>query len=129
MGQLFSGQKRNDTTTTTAATSPGTASSNDGLLSILRNPDLLTANLRSSIDRVVDVMEERIDARLQSIKTRIDEITAIAIPAMIAAVAGIVALAALIIAFIIFYWISGFRKGRRHKKDITHLIERKWPVA
>jgi hypothetical protein len=119
--QLFSGQRRNDTTTT--ATSPGTPSSSDGLLSILRNPDLLTANLRSSIDRVVDVMEERIDARLQAIKTRIDEVTAIAIPAMIAAVAGIVALAALIIAFIIFYWISGFRKGRRHKRDTVHLSE------
>jgi hypothetical protein len=83
----------------------------------------LTANLRESADRVVDVMEERIDVRLQAIKTRVDEITAIAIPAIIAAVAGIVALAALIIAFIIFYWISGFRKGRRHKKDITHLSE------
>ena len=120
--QLFSGQRRNDTTTTTA-TSPGTPSSRDGLLSILRNPDLLTADLRSSIDRVVDVMEERIDARLQAIKTRIDEITAIAIPSMIAAVAGIVALAALIIAFIVFYWISGFRKGRRHKRDTVHLSE------
>ena len=119
--QLLSGQRRNDTTTTT--TSPGTRSSSDGLLSILRNPDNLTANLRESVDRVVDVMEERIDVRLQAIKTRVDEITAIAIPAIIAAVAGIVALAALIIAFIIFYWISGFRKGRRHKKDITHLSE------
>jgi len=118
--QLFSGQRRNDTTTTT---SPGTRSSSDGLLSILRNPDNLTANLRESVDRVVDVMEERIDVRLQAIETRVDEITAIAIPAIIAAVAGIVALAALIIAFIIFYWISGFRKGRRHKKDITHLSE------
>jgi hypothetical protein len=118
--QLFSGQRRNDTTANTTAASP---SSSNGLLSILRNPDLLTANLRSSIDRVVDVMEERIDARLQSIKTRIDEITAIAIPAMIAAVAGIVALAALIIAFIIFYWISGFRKGQRHKRDTVHLSE------
>src|SRR5215207_4240712 len=119
--QLLSGQRRNDTTTTT--TSPGTRSSSDGLLSILRNPDNLTANLRESVDRVVDVMEERIDVRLQAIETRVDEITAIAIPAIIAAVAGIVALAALIIAFIIFYWISGFRKGRRHKKDITHLSE------
>jgi hypothetical protein len=114
--QLFSGQRRNDTT----AAGP---SSSNGLLSILRNPDNLTANLRSSIDRVVDVMEERIDTRLQAIKTRIDEITAIAIPATIAAVAGIVALAALIIAFIIFYWISGFRKGRRHKRDTVHLSE------
>lgn len=118
--QLFSGQRGNDTTTTT---SPGTRSSSDGLLSILRNPDNLTANLRESVDRVVDVMEERIDVRLQAIETRVDEITAIAIPAIIAAVAGIVALAALIIAFIIFYWISGFRKGRRHEKDITHLSE------
>ena len=119
--QLFSGQRRNDTTTTT--TSPGTRSPSDGLLSILRNPDNLTANLRESADRVVDVMEERIDVRLQAIETRVDEITAIAIPAIIAAVAGIVALAALIIAFIIFYWISAFRKGLRHKKDITHLSE------
>ena len=118
--QLLSGQRRNDTTTTT---SPGTRSSSDGLLSILRNPDNLTANLSSSVERAVDVMEERIDVRLQAIETRVDEITAIAIPAIIAAVAGIVALAALIIAFIIFYWISGFRKGQRHKKDITHLSE------
>jgi hypothetical protein len=115
--QLFSGQRRNDT-----STAAGPSSSN-GLLSILRNPDNLTANLRSSIDRVVDVMEERIDTRLQAIKTRIDEITAIAIPAIIAAVAGIVALAALIIAFIIFYWISGFRKGRKHQRDTVHLSE------
>jgi hypothetical protein len=121
--QLFSGQRRNDTTANTTAASSGTPSSSKGLVSILRNPDILTANLRSSIDRVVDVIEERIDTRLQAIKTRIDEITAIAIPAIIAAVAGIVALAALIIAFIIFYWISGFRKGRRHKRDIVHLSE------
>jgi hypothetical protein len=118
--QLFSGQRRNDTTANTTAASP---SSSTGLLSILRNPDTLTANLRSSIDRVVDVMEERIDVRLQAIKTRVDEITAIAIPAIIAAVASIVALAALIIAFIIFYWISGFRKGQRHKRDTVHLSE------
>jgi hypothetical protein len=121
--QLFSGQRRNDTTANTTAASPSTPSSSKGLVSILRNPDILTANLRSSIDRVVDVMEERIDTRLQAIKTRIDEITAIAIPAIIAAVAGIVALAALIIAFIIFYWISEFRKGRRHKRDTVHLSD------
>jgi hypothetical protein len=118
--QLLSGQSKNDTTT---ATSSSTPSSSDGLLSILRNPDILTANLRSSIDRVVDVMEERVDVRLQAIKTRVDEITAIAIPATIAAVASIVALAALIIAFIIFYWISRFRKGQRHKRDTVHLSE------
>lgn len=121
--QLFSGQRRNDSTAAATSLGSSTPSSRDGLLSILRDPDKLTANLRSSVERVVDVMEERIDVRLQAIKTRIDEITAIAIPAMIAAVAGIVALAALIIAFIIFYWISGFRKGRRHKRDAVHLSE------
>src|SRR5215216_6806636 len=119
--QLFSGQRRNDTTTTAPPTN--TSSSGDGLLSILRNPSILTTNLSSSVERVVDVVEERIDSRLQGIKTRLDEIAAIAIPAIVVAVAGIVALAALIIAFIIFYWINGFRQGRRHKRNTVHLSE------
>ena len=122
--QLFSGQRRNDTTTTTTTTPPtNTPSSGDGLLSILRNPSILTTNLSSSVERVVDVVEERIDSRLQGVKTRLDEIAAIAIPAIVAAMAGIVALAALIIAFIIFYWINGFRQGRRHKRNTIHLSE------
>jgi hypothetical protein len=120
--QLFSGQRRNDTITTTAPPT-NTSSSGDGLLSILRNPSILTTNLSSSVERVVDVVEERIDSRLQGIKTRLDEIAAIAIPAIVVAVAGIVALAALIIAFIIFYWINGFRQGRRHKRNTVHLSE------
>jgi hypothetical protein len=122
--QLFSGQRRNDTTTTTTTAPPtNTSSSGDGLLSILRNPSILTTNLSSSVERVVDVVEERIDSRLQGIKTRLDEIAAIAIPAIVAAMAGIVVLAALIIAFIIFYWINGFRQGRRHKRNTVHLSE------
>jgi hypothetical protein len=120
--QLFSGQRRNDTTNTTAPPTK-TPSSGDGLLSILRDPSILTTNLSSSVERVVDVVEERIDSRLQGIKTRLDEIAAIAIPAIVVAVAGIVALAALIIAFIIFYWINGFRQGRRHKRNTVHLSE------
>jgi hypothetical protein len=120
--QLFSGQRRNDTTNTTAPPT-NTPSSGDGLLSILRDPSILTTNLSSSVERVVDVVEERIDSRLQGIKTRLDEIAAIAIPAIVVAVAGIVALAALIIAFIIFYWINGFRQGRRHKRNTVHLSE------
>lgn len=119
--QLFSGQRLNDTTSTTPPTS--TPSSRDGLLSILQDPSILTTNLSSSVERVVDVVEERIDSRLQGIKTRLDEIAAIAIPAIVAAVVGIVALAALIIAFIIFYWINGFRRGRRHKRNTVHLAE------
>jgi hypothetical protein len=122
--QLFSGQRRNDTATTTTTTAPtSTPSSRDGLLSILRDPSILTTNLSSSVEKAVDVVEKRIDSRLQGIKTRLDEIAAIAIPAIVAAVAGIVALAALIIAFIIFYWINGFRRGRRHKRNIVHLSE------
>ena len=119
--QLFSGQRLNDTTTTTPPTS--TPSSRDGLLSILQDPSILTTNLSSSVERVVDVVEERIDSRLQGIETRLDEIAAIALPAIVAAVVGIVALAALIIAFIIFYWINGFRRGRRHKRNTLHLSE------
>jgi hypothetical protein len=118
--QLFSGQRRNDTTTTAPTSTP---SSGDGLLSILRDPSILTTNLSSSVERVVDVVEERIDSRLQGIKTRLDEIAAIAIPAIVAAVVSIVALAALIIAFIIFYWINGFRQGRRYKRNTVHLSE------
>lgn len=121
--QLFSGQRRNDNTTTTTTAPTNTPSSGDGLLSILRDPSILTTNLSSSVERVVDVVEERIDSRLQSIKTRLDEIAAIAIPAIVVAVAGIIALAALIIAFIIFYWINGFRQGRRHKRNTVHLSE------
>ena len=120
--QLFSGQRLNDTTTTTTPPT-STPSSRDGLLSILQDPSILTTNLSSSVERVVDVVEERIDSRLQGIKTRLDEIAAIAIPAIVAAVVGIVALAALIIAFIIFYWINGFRRGRRHKRNTVHLSE------
>jgi hypothetical protein len=117
--QLFSGQRRNNTITTAPTNTP----SGDGLLSILRDPSILTTNLSSSVERVVDVVEERIDSRLQGIKTRLDEIAAMAIPAIVAAMAGIVALAALIIAFIIFYWINGFRQGRRHKRNTVHLSE------
>ena len=120
--QLFSGQRRNDTTTTTTPPT-STPSSRDGLLSILRDPSILTTNVSSSVERIVDAVEERIDSRLQGIKTRLDEIAAIAIPAIVAAVVGIVALAALIIAFIIFYWINGFRRGRRHKRNTVHLSE------
>jgi ABC-type multidrug transport system fused ATPase/permease subunit len=125
--QFFSGQRRNDTattTTTTTTTAPtSTPSSRDGLLSILRDPSILTTNLSSSVEKAVDVVEKRIDSRLQGIKTRLDEIAAIAIPAIVAAVVGIIGLAALIIAFIIFYWINGFRRGRRHKRNIVHLSE------
>jgi hypothetical protein len=111
----LSGQSRN--------TSSTSDQSGDGLLSILRDPSILSANLNSSVGKVVDVIEERIDTRLQGIKDRVDEIAEVAIPVMIAAVAGIVFLAALIIAFIILYWFEKLRQGRKHKRNLVHLTE------
>jgi hypothetical protein len=113
--QGLSGQSRNNSTTS--------SQSGDGLLSILQDPSILRANLNSSVERVVDVIEERIDTRLQGIKDRVDEIAEVAIPVMIAAVAGIVFLAALIIAFIILYWFEKLRQGRKHKRNLVHLSE------
>jgi hypothetical protein len=112
--QLLSGQRRNET----IATGP---SSDQGLLSIIRNPGTLTANLSSVAERMLGGIEEKIDARLQAIKARLDEIAAVAKPAIIAAAAGVVALAALIVAFIILHWYDRFRQGRRHRKVLSDL--------
>ena len=130
----LSGQSRNN--------GSNSSQSGDGLLSILRDPSILSASLNASVGKVVDVMEERIgtrlnssvgkvvdviedriDTRLQGIKDRVDEIAEVAIPVMIAAVAGIVFLAALIIAFIILYWFEKLRQGRKHKRNLVHLSE------
>ena len=75
--QGLSGQSRNNGSTS--------SQSGDGLLSILQDPSILSAKLNSSVGRVVDVIEERIDTRLQGIKDRVDEIAEVAIPVMIAA--------------------------------------------
>jgi hypothetical protein len=112
--QLLSGQRRNET----IATGP---SSDQGLLSIIRNPGTLTANLSSVAERMLGGIEEKIDARLQAIKARLDEIAAVAKPAIIAAAAGVLALAALIVAFIILHWYDRFRQGRRHRKVLSDL--------
>jgi hypothetical protein len=113
--QILSGQSRNNGSTS--------SQSGNGLLSILRDPSILSANLSSAAERAVDVIEERIDTRLQGIKDRLDDIAAVAIPIMIAAMAGVVVLAALIIAFIVFYWYERFRQGRKQKRDLIHLSE------
>jgi hypothetical protein len=138
--QILSGQSRNNSSTSNQSgdglisilrdlsgqsrnTSSISDQSGDGLLSILRDPSILSANLNSSVGKVVDVIEGRIDTRLQGIKDRVDEIAEVAIPVMIAAVAGIVFLAALIIAFIILYWFEKLRQGRKHKRNLVHLTE------
>jgi hypothetical protein len=113
--QILSGQSRNNDSTS--------SQSGNGLLSILRDPNILSANLSSAAERAVEVIEERIDTRLQGIKDRLDDIAAVAIPIMIAAMAGVVVLAALIIAFIVFYWYERFRQGRKQKRDLIHLSE------
>jgi hypothetical protein len=126
--QILSGQSRNNGSTS--------SQSGYGLLPILRDPSILSANLSSAAERAVDVIEERIDTRLQGIKDRLDDIVAVAIPIMIAAMAGVVVLAALIIAFIVFYLYERFRQGRKQKRDLIHLsehilqgIERKYQSA
>jgi hypothetical protein len=88
-----------------------------------RLDDIADAAVRSAAEEAVDVVEERIDTRLQEIRGRLDDIAAVAIPIMIAAVAGVVLLGALIIAFILFYWYEKFRHGRKHRRDLIHLSE------
>jgi hypothetical protein len=113
--QILSVQNRNNGSTSSIL--------GDGLLSILKDSSVLSGNLSSAADKLVNVVEERIDTRLEGIKDRIDDIAAVAIPVMITAVAGILFLAALIIAFIVFYWYERIRKGRRHKRNLVHLSE------
>jgi hypothetical protein len=113
--QILSVQNRNNGSTSSQL--------GDGLLSILKDSSVLSGNLSSAADKLVNGVEKRIDTRLEGIKDRIDDIAAVAIPVMIAAVAGIVFLAALIIAFIVFYWYERIRQGRRHKRNLVHLSE------
>lgn len=108
--QILSGQSRNNGSTSNQ--------SSDDLISILRDLSILSANLSSAGERAVDVVEERIDTRLQEIRGRLDNIAAVAIPIMIATVAGVVLLGALIIAFILLYWYEKFRHGRKYRRDL-----------
>jgi uncharacterized membrane protein YjfL (UPF0719 family) len=117
--QLLSGERRNNTAATSPDASQG--SGDNGLLSILRDPGVLRGNLSGVTDSMFQGVEERIDTRLESVQSKLDEIAAIAVPVIIAAVAGIVAFAALIVIYIITSWYDRFKAIRNHKKAIRNM--------
>jgi hypothetical protein len=120
--QLLSGQRRNDSTATGLAARQD--SSGNGLLSLLQGPGLeqgLDTRLQSIADSMFKGVEEEVDARVESIKSRLDEVAAAALPFVIAAVAGIVALGALIGAYIVISWFDKFKEIRNHKKALRNM--------
>ena len=119
--QLLSGERRNNSAATSPDASQG--SGDNGLLSILRDPGVLRGNLSSVTDSMFQGVEERIDTRLGSFESKLDEIAAIAVPAIIAAVAGIVAFAALIVIYIILSWFDRFKAIRHHKKALRNMYD------
>ena len=129
--QLLSGQRRNDSTATGLAARQD--SSGSGLLSLLQGPGILSGNLSSGIEQGIDTrlqsiadsmfqgVEEEVDARVESIKSRLDEVAAVVLPLVIAAVAGIVILGALIGVYIVTSWFDRFKEIRNHKKALRNI--------
>ena len=129
--QLLSGQRRNDSTATGLAARQD--SSGNGLLSILQGPGILSGNLSSGIEQGIDTrlrsiadsmfqgVEDEVDARVESIKSRLDEVAAAVLPLVIAAVAGIVILGALIGVYIVNSWFDRFKEIRNHKKALRNI--------
>ena len=129
--QLLSGQRRNDSTATGLAARQD--SSGSGLLSLLQGPGILSGNLSSGIEQGIDTrlrsiadsmfqgVEDEVDARVESIKSRLDEVAAAVLPLVIAAVAGIVILGALIGVYIVNSWFDRFKEIRNHKKALRNI--------
>jgi hypothetical protein len=117
--QFLSGERRNNTATTSPDASQG--SGDNGILSILRDPGVLRGNLSAVTDSMFQGVEERIDTRLKSFESKLDEIAAIAVPAIIAAVAGIVILGVLIGVYIVTSWFDRFKEIRNHKKALKNI--------
>jgi hypothetical protein len=129
--QLLSGQRRNDSTATGLAARQD--SSGNGLLSLLQGPGILSGNLSSGIEQGIDTrlrsiadsmfqgVEDEVDARVESIKSRLDEVAAAVLPFVIAAVAGIVILGALIGTYIVISWFDRFEEIRNHKKALRNI--------
>ncbi|MGA7542287.1 MAG: hypothetical protein WBW34_04410 [Nitrososphaeraceae archaeon] len=129
--QLLSGQRRNDSTATGLAARQD--SSGSGLLSLLQGPGILSGNLSSGIEQGIDTrlrsiadsmfqgVEDEVDARVESIKSRLDEVAAAVLPFVIAAVAGIVILGALIGVYIVVSWFDRFEEIRNHKKALRNI--------
>ena len=101
----------------------------NGLLS--GNLSSLTDSMFQGIDQRIDTrlnstfqgIEQRIDTRLEPIKAKLDEVAAVAVPVMIAAVAGIVAFAALIVIYILLSWYDRFKAIHRHKRALRSMYD------
>ena len=119
--QLLSDERRNSTSETGSKIND--SSSDNGLLSMLLNPGSNRQNLSSIADTMFDGVEERIDARLNSIKSKLDEIAAVALPLVLLSVLGIVILASLIVAFIIISWYDRFKIARKNRRDFRSMSE------
>ncbi|HKG29947.1 MAG TPA: hypothetical protein VKA91_01645 [Nitrososphaeraceae archaeon] len=119
--QLLSDERRNSTTETGSRIND--SSSDNGLLSMLLNPGSNRQNLSSIADTMFEGVEERIDARLNSIKSKLDEIAAVALPLVLLSVLGIVILASLIVAFIIISWYDRFKIARKNRRDFRSMSE------
>jgi hypothetical protein len=129
--QLLSGQRRNDSTATGLAARQD--SSGNGLLSLLQGPGILSGNLSSGIEQGIDTrlrsiadsmfqgVKDEVDARVESIKSRLDEVAAAVLPFVIAAVVGIVILGALIGTYIVISWFDRFKEIRNHKKALRNM--------
>jgi ABC-type multidrug transport system fused ATPase/permease subunit len=99
------------------------SSSDNGLLSMLLNPGSNRQNLSSIADTMFEGVEERIDARLNSIKSKLDEIAAVALPLALLSVLGIVILASLIVAFILISWYDRFKIAHKNRRDFRSMSE------
>ena len=119
--QLLSDERRNSTTETGSRIND--SSSDNGLLSMLLNPGSNRQNLSSIADTMFKGIEERIDARLNSIKSKLDEIAAVALPLVLLSVLGIVILASLIVAFILISWYDRFKIARKNRRDFRSMSE------
>ena len=95
------------------------------------NLSSLTDSMFQGIDQRIDTrinstiqgIEQRIETRLEPIKSKLDEVAAVAVPAIIAAVAGIVAFAVLIVVYILISWYDRFKVFHRHKRVLRNMYD------
>jgi hypothetical protein len=95
------------------------------------NLSSLTDSMFQGIDQRIDTrlnstlqgIEQRIDTRLEPIKARLDEVAAVAVPAILAAVAGIVAFAVLIVIYILLSWYDRFKARHRDKRVLRDMYD------
>jgi hypothetical protein len=95
------------------------------------NLSSLTDSMFQGVDQRIDTkinstlqgIEQRIDTRLEPIKAKLNEVAAVAVPAIIAAVAGIVAFAVLIVIYILLSWYDRFKARHRHKRVLRDMYD------